>query len=68
MSNEVGRSPVNFSLKSIAIGVVCIVAAHLLLALVQSTVALPFSMFIQQTIATAVGVLAWFYVGTKLGA
>ena len=65
MSNA---SPVNFSLKSIAIGVVCLVVAHLLLALLQQMVALPFSMFVQQTIATALGVLAWFYVGSKLGA
>jgi hypothetical protein len=66
--NETGHSPVNFSMKSIAIGVVCLVAAHLLLFLLQSMVALPFSMFVQQTMATAVGVLAWFYVGAKLGA
>lgn len=68
MSNEAGHSPVNFSLKSIAIGVVCIIVAQLLLVLLQNVVALPFSTTIQQSIATAVGVLGWFYVGTKLGA
>lgn len=65
---EQQHSPVNFSMKSIAIGVVCLVVAHLLLVLLQSVVALPFSVFVQQTVATALGVLAWFYVGTKMKA
>lgn len=67
MSNPAGHSPVNFSLKSIAVGVVCLVAAHLLLALLQSVTTLPFTITIQQSIATAIGVLAWFFVGSKLG-
>lgn len=66
--NDPARSPVNFSLKSIAIGVVCIVIAQLLLVALQSVTTLPFSTYIQQSIATAIGVIAWFYVGTKLGA
>lgn len=61
-------SPVNFSLKSIAIGVVCIVGAQVILMALQSVVALPFTQFTQQSLATAVGVVAWFYAGTKLGA
>lgn len=65
MSNA---SPVNFSAKSIAIGVACLVVAHLLLAVLQSAFVLPFSVFVQQSIATGVGVLAWFYVGAKLKA
>jgi hypothetical protein len=67
MSSAPGHSPVNFSLKSIAVGVVCIVLAQLLLFLVQQVVTLPFAMFTQQSIATALGVLAWFFVGGKLG-
>lgn len=64
---EQQHSPVNFSLKSIAVGVACIVAAHLLLMALQSMTTLPFSVDIQRMTATAVGVLAWFYVGAKLG-
>jgi len=48
--------------------VVCIVVAQLLLVALQSAVALPFSTYVQQSIATALGVLAWFYVGAKMGA
>lgn len=64
---EKQHSPVNFSLKSIAIGVVCIVAAQLLLVMLQSMMALPGSPDIQRMVATAFGVLAWFYAGSKLG-
>lgn len=67
MSNPQDHSPVNFSLKSIAVGVVCIVVAQLLLFLLQQMVTLPFTAFTLQSIATAVGVLAWFFVGGKLG-
>lgn len=68
MANPTYRSPVNFSARSIVIGVVCLVVAHLLLALLQSATALPFSTMVQQSIATVLGVLAWFYVGGKMGA
>jgi hypothetical protein len=68
MANPTYRSPVNFSAKSIVIGVVCLVVAHLLLALLQSVTALPFSTMVQQSIATVLGVLAWFYVGGKMEA
>lgn len=68
MAENQYRSPVNFSLKSITIGVVCICLAHLLLGLLQTTTTLPFSMTVQQSIATAVGVIAWFFVGAKLKA
>jgi len=68
MAEPTYRSPVNFSAKSIMIGVVCLVVAHLLLALLQSVAPLPFSPFVQQSIATVVGVMAWFYVGGKMGA
>ena len=68
MADPTYRSPVNFSVKSIAIGVACIVVAHLLLVALQSVTTLPFSVFVQQSLATAVGVLAWFYIGGKMGA
>ena len=68
MAEPTYRSPVNFSAKSIVIGVVWLVVAHLLLALLQSAMPLPFSTFVQQSIATVVGVLAWFYIGGKMGA
>jgi len=68
MSEPTNPSPVNFSAKSMAIGVVCIVVAQLLLVALQSAVALPFSTYVQQSIATAIGVVAWFYVGAKMGA
>lgn len=70
MSNpkDPAHSPVNFSMKSIAIGIVCIVAAQLILLALQSVTTLPFSTSIQQSIATALGVLGWFFVGTKMGA
>lgn len=68
MANPTYRSPVNFSAKSIVIGVVCLVVAHLLLALLQSVTAMPFSTMVQQSIATVLGVLAWFYVGGKMEA
>lgn len=68
MSDPAYRSPVNFSAKSLAIGVACLVVAHLLLVALQSVATLPFSMFVQQSLATMVGVLAWFYVGSKLKA
>jgi hypothetical protein len=68
MSEPTNPSPVNFSPKSLAIGVVCIVVAQLLLVALRSAVALPFSTYVQQSIATALGVLAWFYVGAKMGA
>lgn len=61
------HSPVNFSLKSIAVGVVCIIVAQLLLVLLQSVMSLPSTPDIQRMVATALGVLAWFYVGGKLG-
>lgn len=61
------RNPVNFSLKSIAVGLVCIIVAQLILVGLQQAFALPFSETIQRSIATAVGVLAWFYVGGKMG-
>lgn len=67
MSNPQEHSPVNFSLKSIAVGVVCIVVAQLLLLLLQQFVTLPFTAFTLQSTATAFGVLAWFFVGGKLG-
>lgn len=66
--NDPARSPVNFSMKSIAIGIVCIVVAQLLLVALQSVTTLPFTVAVQQSIATALGVLAWFYIGAKLGA
>lgn len=68
MANPTNRSPVNFSAKSIAIGVACLVVAHILLFALQSVTTLPFSMFVQQSLATLVGVLAWFYIGGKMGA
>ena len=68
MSEPTNPSPVNFSAKSMAIGVVCIIVAQLLLVALQSAVALPFSTYVQQSIATAIGVVAWFYVGAKMGA
>lgn len=68
MADQANRSPVNFSVKSIAIGVACLVVAHLLLVALQSVTTLPFSVLVQQSIATAIGVLAWFYVGGKMGA
>lgn len=61
------HSPVNFTLKSIAVGVVCLVAVHALLLGLQSMMALPFTVTVQQSIATAIGVLVWFFVGSKLG-
>lgn len=67
MSNPQDHSPVNFTLKSIAVGVVCIVLAQLLLVLLEQFVTLPFTAFTLQSVATALGVLAWFFVGGKLG-
>lgn len=67
MQNEPARSPINFSLKSLAVGVLCIVAMQMILLVLQGMVTLPFSEQIQRSIATAFGVLAWFYVGGKLG-
>ncbi len=61
------RPPVNFTLKSIAVGVACIIAMQLLLVALQSVTTLPFSEMIQRSIATSIGVLLWFFVGSKLG-
>lgn len=68
MADPTYRSPVNFSLKSLAIGIACLIVAHLALAGLQSLTTLPFSVFVQQSLATVVGILAWFYVGAKMGA
>lgn len=67
MAEPQQRSPVNFSLRSILVGVMCLVLAHLALAGLQTAFDLPGTIFIQQSIATACGVIAWFFVGGKLG-
>ena len=56
------RSGSIVSFASILIGVVCIVAANLLLELLRHLVDLPFSDSLQSMLATGVGVVAWFAI------
>jgi hypothetical protein len=56
------------TVKSVVILVVCIVAANLLLAALRMAVDIPFSDGLESAIATGVGVLAWFFVSSRMKA
>lgn len=59
-------SPQNFNLKSILLGIVCIVVANLLVVALREFVGLPGSTSLQSGLATVVGVLAWFFIGARI--
>jgi hypothetical protein len=59
-------SPASFTLKSVLLGIVCILVANLLLVALKTTVGLPLAEGVLTAIATIVGVLAWFFIGARI--
>jgi hypothetical protein len=56
------------TVKSIVILVVCIVVANLLLAALRTAVDIPFADGLESAVATGVGVVAWFFIGSRMKA
>jgi hypothetical protein len=52
--------------KNILLGVVCIVVANLLLALIEMSIVLPGPHWIWSSIATGAAVLVWFAIAPRL--
>ena len=59
---EVQKNPSLPTVRSIAIGVVCIIAANLVLELLRRLVELPYSDSLESMLATGVGVIVWFAI------
>jgi len=56
----------SLSVANIAIGLVCIVAANLLLVLLRTVVDIPLSDGLESALATGVGVIAWFLIAARM--
>jgi hypothetical protein len=54
------------TLTNIIIGIACIVVANLLLVSLRMVVDMPWGDGLESTLATGVGVLAWFFIVARL--
>jgi hypothetical protein len=59
---EVQKNPSLPTVRSIVIGVGCIVVANLLLELLRRLVELPYSDSVESMLATGLGVIVWFAI------
>ena len=59
---ELQKSASLLTVRSIVIGVVCIVVANLLLELLRRLVELPYSDSLESMLATGGGVIVWFAI------
>jgi hypothetical protein len=63
---EVRKPASLLTVRGIVIGVICIVAANILLELLRRMIDLPFSDSLESMLATGVGVLVWFGIVARL--
>lgn len=57
---------IDLSWRNVVIGIVCVVAANLLLALIEIGGPLPGPHWIWSSIATGVAVAVWFFIAARL--